>query len=65
MDMDARLLDSLWDEYKVELSMTPELVSAMRDEGNWIIDNIGEFKRKSLPDYQKLVDETVLQGLFP
>jgi len=45
--------------------MTPDLVSAMRDEGNWIIDNIGEFKSKSLPDCQKLVDETVLQDLFP
>ncbi|WP_166664705.1 ABC transporter substrate-binding protein [Candidatus Thiosymbion oneisti] len=65
MDIDAKLLDSLWGEYKVELSMTPELVSAMRDEGNWIIDNSDEFKSKSLPDYQKLIDETVLQDLFP
>lgn len=65
IDIDAKLLDALWSEYEVELSMTPELVSAMHDEGNWIIENISEFKGKSLPDYQEFVDEKVLPGLFP
>lgn len=63
IDLTPELLQELWGEYHLAVSMPPTLADVIAQEGRWIIANVNGFKGKPLPDYSSFLDSAPLKRI--
>jgi ABC-type nitrate/sulfonate/bicarbonate transport system substrate-binding protein len=57
----ANVLSATWPEYKLNVSMSKDLLTSIEGQGKWIISTQPDFKTKSLPKYADALDPSFLK----
>jgi ABC-type nitrate/sulfonate/bicarbonate transport system substrate-binding protein len=57
----ANVLSGSWNDYKLGVSLSKDVISDIEKQGKWIIATQSEFKTKPLPNYAEVVDPTFLK----
>jgi len=57
------VLNDVWDDYRLEVSMKKELLDAIKTEGRWIIELEEGFSGKDLPNYSRFVDKSIIEKI--
>lgn len=63
IDLAPDLLEQLWGEYVVAVSLPLKLSDVLAQEGHWIIGNVEGFQGKPLPDYSTFLDSAWLKRI--
>ncbi|MBT2968766.1 MAG: NrtA/SsuA/CpmA family ABC transporter substrate-binding protein [Candidatus Thiodiazotropha sp. (ex Ctena orbiculata)] len=59
------VLDSIWDDYDFKVVLSENLVTTLKNQGEWIQASSDLSKGKSLPDYRQVIIDQPLREILP
>lgn len=63
LNIPIEVLNSVWDEYNLGISMKKELIETIKDEGKWVTELEEGFIGKAVPDYEDFININILKNI--
>ncbi len=60
LDMDEMVLSSIWNEYILSVKLDQDLLTLIKEEGEWIHKSQKGFENKEIPSYNNVLNPTFL-----
>ena len=65
INMDDKLLTRLWPDYNYRVDLNPAAIEIMKQNFSYLIKYDENFKDKSVPNYAKFIDSSILKSVAP